>query len=126
MPRRSFDTQVLPSPGLKDSPVLDLMCSQFVLTLTVRHAGRFNLRRDCNNLLALTARHLAWPPAVLARLRRYLALRCKAPITWVGRSLMCDLVAADVHVPALRAVTAMLSPRRRPGRPTGCRPWRWS
>ena len=33
MVKRSVDVQMLPSPGLKDAPVLDLMCSQFVLTL---------------------------------------------------------------------------------------------
>ena len=43
--------RVLPSPGLDIAPVLDRMCSQFVLTLTVKHAGRFNLRRDFNGLL---------------------------------------------------------------------------
>ena len=32
--------RVLPSPGLDSAPVLDRMCSQFVLTLTVKHAGR--------------------------------------------------------------------------------------
>ena len=46
------------SPGLEDAPVLDRLCSHFVLTLTLRQAGRFNLRRDCNSLLALTGRHL--------------------------------------------------------------------
>ena len=67
---------------------MDTLCSHFVLTLTLRQAGRFNLRRDCNNLLALTARHLAWPPAVLARLRRYLALRCKAHDAWRGHEAL--------------------------------------
>ena len=40
------DARVMLSPGLKEAPVLDRMCSQFVLTLTMRHVGRFNLRRD--------------------------------------------------------------------------------
>jgi len=63
------------SPGLEGAPVLDRLCSHFVLTLTLRQAGRFNLRRDCNSLLALTGRHLVWPPAVLARVRSYLGLQ---------------------------------------------------
>ncbi len=72
------------SPGLNEAPVLDRMCSQFVLTLTMRHAGRFNLRRDWNSLLALTGKHLVWPESVLARVRDYLAQRCKANEQWQG------------------------------------------
>ena len=49
MPAIHLDTRVVLSPGLKEAPVLDRMCSQFVLTLTVRHAGRFNVRRDWNS-----------------------------------------------------------------------------
>ena len=62
-----LDVRVVLSPGLKEAPVLDRMCSQFVLTLTVRHAGRFNLRRDFNGLLSFTGRHLVWPGTVLTR-----------------------------------------------------------
>ena len=62
------DARVMLSPGLKEAPVLDRMCSQFVLTLTMRHVGRFNLRRDWNSLLSLTGKHLVWPASVLARL----------------------------------------------------------
>ena len=72
------ESRPLLSPGLKEAPVLDRMCSQFVLSLTMRHAARFNLRRDWNSLLALTGRHLVWPTSVLARLRSFLALRCKS------------------------------------------------
>ncbi len=78
------DTRVVLSPGLKDAPVLDRMCSQFVLTLTMRHVGRFNLRRDWNSLLSLTGRHLVWPVSVLARLRAFLGGRCKGNEQWRG------------------------------------------
>ena len=54
MAKSQSDARMLLSPGLKDAPVLDRMCSQFVLTLTVKHAGRFNLRRDFNGLLSFT------------------------------------------------------------------------
>jgi hypothetical protein len=53
--------QVLPSPGLTDAPVLDLMCSHFVLTLAAKQGGKFNVRRDLNGLLSLAGRHLVWP-----------------------------------------------------------------
>ena len=74
MPRSHADARCVPSPGLDRAPVLDRMCSHFVLALTMKHAGRFNLRRDWNNLLSLVGRHLVWPAAVLARLRDYLAI----------------------------------------------------
>ena len=67
MVKRSLDLQVLPSPGLKDAPVLDLMCSHFVLTLAAKQGGKFNVRRDLNGLLSLAGRHLVWPAPALAR-----------------------------------------------------------
>jgi SpoVK/Ycf46/Vps4 family AAA+-type ATPase len=66
------------------------MCSQFVLTLTVRHAGRFNLRRDWNSLLSLTGRHLVWPASVLGRLRDFLKNRCKGNEHWRGHEALAD------------------------------------
>ncbi|MDH0863720.1 ATP-binding protein [Mitsuaria sp. GD03876] len=87
----------LVSPGLSDSPVLDRMCSHFVLTLTVRHANRFNPRRDLSGLLALTARHLVWPPQVLARLRAYLARRCEGHALWAGHERLGDTAFLARH-----------------------------
>jgi SpoVK/Ycf46/Vps4 family AAA+-type ATPase len=84
------DSRMLLSPGLREAPVLDRMCSHFVLTLTLRNAGRFNLRRDWNNLLSLTGKHLAWQPSVLARLRAFLAQRCKGNEHWQGHELLSD------------------------------------
>ena len=51
MAKAQTDARMVLSPGLNDAPVLDRLCSHFVLTLTLRQAGRFNLRRDCNSLL---------------------------------------------------------------------------
>jgi SpoVK/Ycf46/Vps4 family AAA+-type ATPase len=90
MARALGGTRWVLSPGLADAPMLDRLCSHFVLTLTLRQAGRFNLRRDCNSLLALVGRHLVWPPAVLARLRGYLALRCKGSEGWRGHEALGD------------------------------------
>ncbi|MGY4831303.1 ATP-binding protein [Sphaerotilaceae bacterium SBD11-9] len=91
------DARVLLSPGLKEAPVLDRMCSQFVLTLTVRHAGRFNVRRDSNGLLALTGKHLVWPPSVLARLRAFLNNRCKGNEHWSGHEALSDVAFMQRH-----------------------------
>ena len=84
------DGRLLLSPGLKDAPVLDRMCSQFVLTLTTRNAGRFNLRRDWNSLLSLTGKHLVWPSSVLGRLREFLNTRCKGNEHWRGHEALSD------------------------------------
>ena len=85
------------SPGLEEAPVLDRLCTHFVLTLTLRQAGRFNLRRDCNSLLALTGRHLVWPPAVLGRLRAYLKLRCKGNEAWRSHEALSDEAFIERH-----------------------------
>ena len=74
----------LPSPGLKEAPVLELMCSHFVLTLAAKQGPRFNIRRDLNGLLSLTGRHLVWPLPVLSRLREFLARRCTGNDVWNG------------------------------------------
>jgi len=76
--------QSLPSPGLREAPVLELMCSHFVLTLAAKQGPRFNVRRDMNGLLSLTGRHLVWPAPVLMRLRDFLARRCQGNEAWLG------------------------------------------
>ncbi len=79
---------LLPSPGFKDAPVLDLMCSQFVLTLAARQGAKFNVRRDLNSLLSLSGRHLVWPLPALQRLRAFLARRCKDNEFWQGHEAL--------------------------------------
>ncbi len=91
------DARVLLSPGLNDAPVLDRMCSQFVLTLTMRHAARFNLRRDWNSLLSLTGRHLVWPVTVLARLRAFLNTRCRGNEHWRGHEALSHEAFMERH-----------------------------
>jgi SpoVK/Ycf46/Vps4 family AAA+-type ATPase len=80
--------QLLESPGLREAPVLDLMCSHFVLTLVARLGGGFNARRDLNGVIALAGRHLVWPVPVLARLREYLARRCAGNELWSGHEAL--------------------------------------
>ncbi len=90
MVRSAGDARNALSPGLADAPVLDVLCSHFVLTLTLRQAGRFNLRRDWNSLLSLTGRHLVWPAPVLTRVRAFLKQRCKGNAAWKGHDLLSD------------------------------------
>ena len=78
---------------------MDVLCSHFVLTLTLRQAARFNLRRDWNNLLSLVGRHLVWPPQVLARVRGFLQQRCKGNAQWKGHEGLSDEAFLQRHGP---------------------------
>ena len=80
--------QMLVSPGLKDAPVLDLMCSHFVLTLAARQGPGFNARRDLNGVIAMAGRHLVWPAPILARLREFLSRRCAGNDVWRGHEAL--------------------------------------
>ena len=84
--------RVFVPPGLRQAPVLDLMCSHFVLTLAARQGPRFNVRRDLNTLLSLAGRHLVWPQTVLARVREFLVRRCKDNELWTGQERLSPAV----------------------------------
>jgi len=99
MAKAQVEARCVLSPGLAEAPVLDRLCSHFVLTLTLRQAGRFNPRRDCNGLLSLTGRHLVWPLQVLTRLRTFLALRCRDNPHWRGHERLSDEAFVERHGP---------------------------
>jgi SpoVK/Ycf46/Vps4 family AAA+-type ATPase len=79
---------LLGSPGLREAPVLDLMCSHFVLTLVGRMGGVFNARRDLHGVIELAGRHLVWPLPALQRLREYLERRCAGNEHWQGHEAL--------------------------------------
>ncbi|AOW15282.1 ATPase [Hydrogenophaga crassostreae] len=83
-PSPVLDARVFVPPSLRQAPVLDLMCSHFVLSLAAKQGPRFNVRRDLNTLLALAGRHLVWPLTVLSRVREFLGRRCKDNELWTG------------------------------------------
>ncbi len=89
--------QLLLSPGLKEAPVLDLMCSHFVLTLAARQGAKFNVRRDLNSLLSLSGRHLVWPLPALQRLREFLGRRCRDNEFWRGHEALSDTEFMNRH-----------------------------
>ena len=97
MARALAESRCLLSPGLAQAPVMDALCSHFVLTLTLRQAGRFNLRRDWNSLLSLVGRHLVWPAPVLTRVRTFLAQRCKGNPQWKGHEALTDQAFVDKY-----------------------------
>lgn len=72
------------SPGLQEAPIMDRLCTHFVLTLTMRYAAHFNVKRDWSGLLALTAGHLVWPTPMLERVRAFLGRRITTHEQWAG------------------------------------------
>ena len=88
---------MLASPGMAGAPVLDLMCSRFVLTLAAQQGSKFNVRRDINGLMSLAGRHLMWPEPVLARLREFLARRCKDNEFWRGHEALSNAEFLERH-----------------------------
>jgi SpoVK/Ycf46/Vps4 family AAA+-type ATPase len=88
---------LISSPGLAQAPVMDLMCSHFVLTLVTRQGLAFNVRRDFNGIVALAARHLVWPAPVLVRLREFLARRCMGNELWRGHEALDPAAFLERH-----------------------------
>ena len=88
---------LIPSPGLLEAPVLDLMCSHFVLTLATRQGAGLNVRRDFSGLVGLAGRHLVWPVSVLSRLREFLARRCVSNELWRGHETLGAAEFLDRH-----------------------------
>jgi SpoVK/Ycf46/Vps4 family AAA+-type ATPase len=89
--------QMLLSPSLKDAPVMDLMCSHFVLTLAAKQGPKFNVRRDLNSLLALTGRHMVWPTHVFNKIRSFLNIRCKDNEIWRGHEALSNPEFLERH-----------------------------
>jgi SpoVK/Ycf46/Vps4 family AAA+-type ATPase len=87
----------LTSPGLKDAPVLDLMCSHFVLALAAKQGAKFNVRRDLNSLLSLAGRHVVWPEHVLEKVREFLARRCVGNEFWRGHEALSHTEFLERH-----------------------------
>jgi SpoVK/Ycf46/Vps4 family AAA+-type ATPase len=87
----------LTSPGLKDAPVLDLMCSHFVLALAAKQGAKFNVRRDLNSLLSLAGRHVVWPVHVLEKVREFLARRCVGNEFWRGHEALSPTDFLERH-----------------------------
>ena len=95
--RRTADGRSVLSPGLADAPLMDMLCSHFVLTLTQHHGPRLNLRRDWGSVMGLVGRHLVWPLPVLARVRGFLGKRCKGSPPWRGHETLSDEAFLDRH-----------------------------
>lgn len=87
----------IPSPGLLEAPVLDLMCSHFVLTLAARQGAGFNVRNGMDGIVSLAGRHLIWPLSVLGRLREFLSHRCVNNELWRGHEALNPVDFLERH-----------------------------
>ncbi len=93
----SVGDQFLSSPGLHNAPLMDLMCSHFVLSLAAKQGAKFNVRRDLNSLLSLAGRHIVWPIHVLERVREFLSRRCVGNEFWRGHEALSNGEFLDKH-----------------------------
>lgn len=95
--QESRSGQVMLPPGLASAPMLDLMCTHFVLSLAQQQGLQFNLRRDLSGLLPLSGRHMVWPVSVLHRLRHWLAPRVQGHAVWAGHEQLSGRDFLDRH-----------------------------
>ena len=63
---------------------LDQLCVHFALQTVLELGPKFNLRRDINNLVTLSARHWVWPIVSLEKMKRFIERRCAEVETWAG------------------------------------------
>jgi SpoVK/Ycf46/Vps4 family AAA+-type ATPase len=79
------DTTQIPGLALPaNANIVDLMCVRFALKAVLDLGAKFNLRRDINNLVTLSARFWVWPQATLERLKRFIDKRCAELDAWKG------------------------------------------
>ena len=75
---------VFRSPIAVAASDLDQLCVHFALQTVLELGPKFNLRRDINNLVTLSARHWVWPIASLEKMKRFIERRCSEVETWAG------------------------------------------
>jgi SpoVK/Ycf46/Vps4 family AAA+-type ATPase len=82
---REFDTDVtIPGPQAALATPIDRLATRFALRLVLALGAKFNLRRDINDVMTLSARHLIWPISVVQKLQKFLASRCVDMPAWAG------------------------------------------
>jgi SpoVK/Ycf46/Vps4 family AAA+-type ATPase len=72
------------SPHAHTATPIDRMSTLLALRLVVSLGAKFNLRRDINDVMTLTARHLVWPVSIVQKVQKFLAHRCAEMPAWAG------------------------------------------
>jgi SpoVK/Ycf46/Vps4 family AAA+-type ATPase len=82
---REFDADVtIPGPQSANATPIDRLSTLFALRLVLALGPKFNLRRDINDVMTLSARHLIWPVSVAIKIQKFLAGRCVDMPAWAG------------------------------------------
>ena len=85
-----FDLTVIDSSVIIASPhshlaaPVDRLSSLFALRLVLTLGPKFNLRRDINDVMTLSARHLVWPVSIAQKVQKFLSHRCTEMPAWAG------------------------------------------
>jgi SpoVK/Ycf46/Vps4 family AAA+-type ATPase len=77
-------TITIPAPHAHLATPIDRMSSLLALRLVLSLGAKFNLRRDINDVMTLTARHLVWPVSIAQKVQKFLAHRCTDMPAWAG------------------------------------------
>lgn len=88
---------VLASAALATAQPLDLLATRFALSTVLTLGPRFNLKRDVNNIVALTGRYLCWPVTTLGRLQAFLGRRCAESPAWAGVAGLAPAAFLERH-----------------------------
>ncbi len=75
---------VLAAPQASFGTPIDRLSTLFALRLVLTLGPKFNLRRDINDVMTLTARHLYWPVSIAQKVQKFLASRCVDMPAWAG------------------------------------------
>ncbi len=80
-----IDSSVLiASPHSHLAAPVDRLSSLFALRLVLTLGPKFNLRRDINDVMTLSARHLVWPVSIAQKVQKFLSHRCAEMPAWAG------------------------------------------
>ncbi len=80
-----IDSSVLiASPHSHLAAPVDRLSSLFALRLVLTLGPKFNLRRDINDVMTLSARHLVWPVSIAQKVQKFLSHRCTEMPAWAG------------------------------------------
>jgi len=75
---------MITSPHVLLAAPVDRLSSLFALKLVLTLGPKFNLRRDINDVMTLSARHLVWPVSIAQKVQKFLSHRCTEMPAWAG------------------------------------------
>jgi len=80
----SNSATMIAAPSAHLAAPVDRLSSLFALKLVLSLGPKFNLRRDINDIMTLTARHLVWPVSIAQKVQKFLSHRCVEMPAWAG------------------------------------------